>query len=363
MNELPLKELSGQRGNPCISVILSTRLKSFDDKERIKLKLKNALGKVRKKLKDKFDEDLSDNLFRRVSSVCGKIDLRHPHNGVGVYVSGNYSNLIYFPLPVRDRIIIDSSFEIRDIMANLKLLSPYMVLLLNKRKSRLYKGSGVELTEVSDGHFPLEYKDDLLLKKSPPGFPFTEESRVNQARMEKYFRQVDHALKSHLTGNPLVLVGLQKHLYTFKSVSRFVSMVIGELSGNHDRLKSHEIARQVFPIIEAWHKKEERKTIDKAIEAVLSNKAVSGIQEVWTVARQGSGSELIVERDFACKAFLGKGDNELILEDGNRDALTEIPDAIEAVIDELMEQHDVRIHFVENGVLKEYGRIILITRY
>jgi len=359
-----LKELSEQKGYPCISIILSTRLASFDDKEKIQLEVKNGITKVEKELKGKCGEDQIKKLVRKTKSLAERINLNHPGKGVGMFVSQNYNRLIYFPLPVKDKIIIDSSFEVRDVINNLNLLTPYHVLLLSKGNSKLFKGVGVELTEVIDEKFPYKYKEEFQLQRAHPGsFYNDEESKINQSRLERYFRQVDHLLGTYLESSPLILMGVQKYLSTYKGISNYQSLLIGDVAGSYDKHNVRDITQLILPVIEARHEKEEKKIIEMARDAIGENKAVTGIQEVWNVARQGTGNKLVVERDYACMAYLSNPYKELILDRASREDLTEIPDAIEAVIDELMEHHDTQVHFVDNDALKEFGRIVLTTKF
>ena len=227
----------------------------------------------------------------------------------------------------------------------------------------MLKGAGAVLLEVNNGHFPCELKEEFQLQQAYPGAPNPEESKINQSRLENYFRQINHSLEGFLKENPLVLLGVQKYLSTYKDICRFSPVIIGEVTGNFDKHSPHEIAKLVWPVVEAWHKKKENMKLDMVKDAVYKNKAVSGIQEVWDVVRLGTGNELIVERDYACKAYLRNPHHNLVLAREPWETLVEIPDAIEAVIDELMEQHDTEIHFVDNGVLKDYGRIVLTTKY
>lgn len=361
-NEL-LKEFLKQRSTPCVSLIISTGIRSFTDKNKILKKINKMIEECEEEIEEKYPAEISQPLINSLYRLIGQVDLDHLQKGVGLFFSQNYTRLLYFELPVVDKIIIGNSFVMRDLVANLNVLSRYNVLLLTRKRARLFKGMGPELREILDAHFPHEYKEEFQLeKKHPAPFYREEESKLNQARLEDFFREIDHLLKDYLQNNPLILLGVEKELHAFREITSNKDLVIGEIKGNYDKNSIYALEKLVEPVLSEYRQNEDSKVVEMAREAIYRQKAVSGIQEVWNMVNQGIGSELIVETDFVTKAFLHSPSAEFILEDGQTEEMSEIPDAVDSVIEKLLQQHGTQIHFVKDGALKDYGRIVLITK-
>ena len=91
------------------------------------------------------------------------------------------------------------------------------------------------------------------------------------------------------------------------------------------------------------------------------NLGVDGINNIWQAVKEGRGRKLVIEKDFTREAFLQTGENRLLFKEpiGAHKVVTDIiDDIIETMIDKGGE-----VFFTDNGQLKDYGRMILITRY
>ena len=312
----------------------------------------------------KHDEEKTKALLAALSSLADQVGWIHARKGVGLFVCPGFEKLVHFPFEVNDKVIVNDAFELRDVIANVNKLDAYRVLLLSKGQSRLFNGSGVELTEVVDERFPDEYEEEFQVEKAHPGsFYNGEESKINQARVTDFFRKLDSKLGEYPVKLPVILIGVEKFLSTFRNISHHSSRIIGEVTGNYDRQGVQEIVSLVWPVMEAYLEKERQATVEAAKNAIHQGKAVSGIQEVWDVARQGIGSKLLVERDFVCKAYIGGEYDQLVLDGAGNDQYREVPDAVEAVMDTIMDFDDTQITIVDHDQLKDYGRIMLTTKY
>lgn len=380
MKESDLKELLAVKGEPCISVILSTELKSFDDKEKIQLQFKKTLIEVDMLLNEKFKASVVKELMNPIKDIVRKIDLRTVQKGVGIFVKEGFSRLVEFPFPVTERITINDSFQLREILVNLDKMIPYRVLVLTKNDTRGFKGRGLALEEFIDDTFPKKYEEEFQFQPASPYASHREQhanvvdrkaaahagtsherSKIEQARLEEFFRNLDQQLSGYINIEPVVLLGVESYLSTFKNCTRYKNQIAGEIHGSHNRLALSEIESMVWPVMEQYQKKALQKMQKTAETAVFERKAVSGIQEVWDIAQKGVGDSLFVERDYRCRAYTNSF-NEIVLKASEEDGYIEIPDAVEAIIDTTL-QKSGNVHFVENDSLKDYDRIILTTRY
>lgn len=364
-----LKELLGHKADPCLTVILDTNQESFADKEKIEIHLKKALKQAENELKGRKDNGSADRMIKELNAMAGKIDLNSNQKGIGIYISPDLIKLVSFPFQVKTRTVVDTSFDIKDVISNVNKLIDYKVLLLSKGNTRFFKGSGSGLEEVHDENFPNEYEEQFqfpTIRPARPGQQFysNEQSKVNQNRLEDFLRSMDRDLKDYLgRDEPLVVVGVDKMLSTFKSLSEHASNIKGSVEGNYDWQTPAEIADKAWPVIQEYQQEEANEALAAAKDKLYTERAVSGIQAVWEIIHLERGETLFIERDFNQKAFTDEFRTRIVLDKPVGDATIEVRDAVEEAIEHLVQQQGTHVYMVENGELKDHGSVILTTRY
>jgi len=255
-----LNELAKQQGSPMLSIIISTNMKSFSEKGKIKLKLKNGISLAEKELKQKFGEENTKKLIRSANSLTKQINLDHVEKGIGIYVSPGFEKLVSFPFAVQDKVVVDNFFEISDIHDNLDQMVEYSVMLMSRHMVRLFKGLGNKIEEVEDSNFPFLFEDQFQVARTSPHSLYNmEESEIDQARLDNYYRKVEKLLSTYTKENPVIIMGGIKSMSDFRTVRKNKYKVLAEISGNFDKFKVHEVSHLILPEIEKYI--EERKAL------------------------------------------------------------------------------------------------------
>ncbi len=258
LDKSTLQKLDAQTGDPCITIVIGTDVKSFADKEQIELKIKNAIKEISEELRENYDETKSKKLINKVKTLAQKIDLNRSYTGVGLYVTESFQELVSFPFPVSESIHVSNSFGVSEILDSYEKMIRYYVLALSKNETRLFRGAGNSVLEINDHNFPLRMEDEFQVsRKAPHSFYNDEESKVDQARMKSYFRKVEEQLGKYLKSEPLILLGVKENLSDFKSVSQYTDQIIAKLHGNFDRHSIRDIEQLVWPELESYLKEQQ----------------------------------------------------------------------------------------------------------
>lgn len=251
-----LKELRQQEAEPMLSIVVSTQVKSFAEKGKLKLKLKNGINEAARELKLNYDEETARKIINSTKSLAKKINLNHLENGIGLYVAPGFEKLISFPFSVEDKVVVDAAFEVSDIQETLDKMLEYSVVLLSRRMARLFTGSGNRVEEIENEHFPFYFENQFQVHRTAPhSFYNMEESDIDQARLDNYYRKIEQLIHPHVTGKPIILMGTIKSLGDFNSVSKSKHLILAELTGNFDKFKAHEVAAMVWPKVEKYIEK------------------------------------------------------------------------------------------------------------
>ena len=364
MKEIILRELSRQKAVPCVSVLISTEKKSFGEK----INFENEVTAIEKELKTKINPELAQKFTASINDLLIGADIRLLQHGIGIFINPVYSKLVYFSFPVKPKIVVNSNFELREVIADQNKLAPYYALLVCKDVTRLFQGSGPELVEVLNDDFPILH-DKIMAQEHIESWRYfkASEPKTSLEKLDVYFKKIDSIAGKYIESFPLVLMGTDKYIRGFSANTRFKYLIVGEKTGSYNKHTIFTLSQLVWPVVQNFQEKDLIKSLDNARKLLNMNKGVSGIQDTWDIAKIGIGKELFVEEDFICSGFIknnGDGSNgQLVLTNDNNSDYVEIKDAVEVVMETLLNTHGTKIHLVENDTLKDAGRIILTTKY
>lgn len=367
-----LLTLQKQDGNICITIILPTH-RLFSDRKVDKFEMEKAVENATKLLDYKYSSKDTKPLINTLQEMAKSIDYVHNLDGVGLYVSDQVSMVVKFPFTVKEKVIVDNNFEIRDVLYKTNLSQPYYALMLTEKKVRLFEGCLDQLTEIRGKHFPYEFYDDHEYNtpsrgSSNIGNPQMrsfehDKSTMEAIRLKDYFRNADEYLGDYMVENiPLIISGTDKDISWFESVTDFNKQIVGKISGSYDNTNLSDYGKKCWTSFETYLKSKVDEFIDQYSNKVGSGLAVSGIQEIWTAALEGRGLNLIVEKDYKVPGFT-MPDNEYFLTlKPPKEKHNTMPDAVDEIIETILEKGG-NVIFAENGQLGEFGHMVLITRY
>jgi len=311
-------------------------------------------------------------LIRSMDELFGSIDFMRNMEGIGLYVSPNIKLAVKFPFPVKEKVMVDDNFEIRDLLYKINYAVPYYVLMLAEKGGRLFEGRWKDLAEIKDNNWPMEYKDDYVYEKpvrssSYAGYSHVKDyekdkSELESIRFKDFFHKVDEALHAYLVDNSsLILLGSEKELAWFEDVSKHKKGIRGKIQGSYIHSNSELLAQITWPVMHGYLEDERQQLIKEFSEKIGARLAVSGIQEIWEAAGAGRAFKLLVEKDFRCPGFVVENVPHLYLRPPQKPHKI-LADAVDELIETVLEKGG-HVYFTGNDTLKDYGHVALITRY
>jgi hypothetical protein len=156
-------------------------------------------------------------------------------------------------------------------------------------------------------------------------------------------------------------LGAEKQLAMFENVSTQKNSLAEKINGSYTHFNIKQLSDLVSPVIFGYLQNERAKLFEEFKVKVGQRLATSGIEDIWNIAREGKAFKLIVEKDYHCPGFLDVNTNRFSLRPpaGTHIALT---DAVDDLMELVFEKGGM-VFFVDNGLLKDYHRMVLITRY
>ena len=122
---------------PAVSVFMP-----FDPKMGLKKELTHSLkvaaDKVERELLESYPDEMAMLITEKLRGIIQKLDFNTHKKSIAIYVSPVFEKVLYLDIAVEEKIMINESFEIRDLVYSKKQLHKYLVLLLSGKESRIY---------------------------------------------------------------------------------------------------------------------------------------------------------------------------------------------------------------------------------
>jgi hypothetical protein len=346
---------------PGVSIIMPfhTRLGLVNE---LNFSLKIAVEKVSRELSLSYPPDICSLMAHKLQRIIKSLLPDKTRKSVAIFASPVFEKVLYLDVSVEEKIIIDESFEIRDLLYCKQLVNKFLVLELDGKQGKLslYDGRRFAPVQTSKPTSVYAYLNEVPERVSN----FEDASARRQVIMEKYLRQLDEVLGDvlqfyHL---PVLVVGPARLIGHFSEIThngRAIASYIHPQAGNDSLL---EIDRILQPHIQNFKTGQVQQLLHTLEESTSRQRLATGIHEVWRQASKRNAKLLVVESNFMYAAVRGSTEDEIEkpVEPVNKLAL--VIDAVDDVI-EMVLKAGGEIRFVDKDVLEKYDRIALVQYY
>jgi hypothetical protein len=346
---------------PAISIIMPFEPKMSLKKE-LNAALKKAAGKVEKELVDNYPPELARLLVQKLQNIIKGLNFNTHKKSIAIYVSPVFEKVLYLDISVEEKIIVDESFEIRDLVYSKKQLHKYLVLLLSNKVSRIYLGNTDTFVRiVADTPESVKaYVNDAPERVAN----FSDPSARKEMLMDKFLLHIDNALDIILNAYrfPLFVIGTEKIAGHFKKLSKHTGSVVEYIHGNYEEASMEELKKVLDPHITNWKKVMQKDILNQLEEAAGKKKLEFGIKNVWREAMGHKGRLLVVEKDYSYAAQHGSKPGIIYKTAEPFNKFSYIKDAVDDIIEKVLESGG-DVEFVDKDVLRDYHHIALVKHF
>ena len=353
--------LEATRYFPSISLIMPFESKINLETEMAH-KLKVASDRIENELEKNFPEDQVKPVLKKFRQVISELKLEPDKKTVAIFVSPLIQKVYYLDQPIEEKIIIDDSFEVRDLIYSKKNINRYVLAILSGRETKVFLNNGGEFIPLAlnvPDHVEA-YRNDMNEKTAN----FSDQQEQKEIVFDKFLRHTDNGLAAILQelGLPVFIMGTDKTIGHFKTITHNVKSVIAYIPGNYEETAFPELHKILEPYIAEWKIIKQLRLLKMVDEAMSQKKLAVGIKEVWKAASEKRGRLLVVEKNFVYPAQHGANPDVIYGYDETINSAFYIKDAVDDVIQKVLSSGG-DVEFVEEGVLQEYLKIVLIEYY
>jgi hypothetical protein len=181
--------------------------------------------------------------------------------------------------------------------------------------------------------------------------------------LHKFLHHIDNRLDIILKAYnlPLFVLGTEKVLGHFKTITRHGAAVIDYVPGNFEELTPDQLKKKLEPYLSDWHKVMQKNLMNKLEDAAGRKKLAIGINNVWREAMHRKGHLLAVEKNFMYPAE-HIPDDEIQMAVPPYHQFSYVKDAVDDIIEKVLENGG-DVEFVDEDVLKNYQHIAMVQHY
>jgi Bacterial archaeo-eukaryotic release factor family 3 len=346
---------------PAVSVIMPFEPKMILKAELVH-SLKTAAARVEKELKENYNSELSSLVMHKLRRILGELNFGTHKKSIAIFVSPVFEKILYLDIPVEEKIIVDESFEIRDLVYSKKQLHKYLVLHVGSKESRMYLGNSGSFVRIISNtpEAAAPYINDAPERVAN----FSDMAERKEVLLDKFLRHIDNTLDIilHAYHLPLFVMGSERTLGHFKKLTKHKAAVVEYIKGNYEEATLEELKTLLQPHIADWKKVQHKDLLNQLEEAAGNNKLAMGMRDVWKQAVNQKGKLLLVEKDFMYAAQHGGSEDIIYKATEPYSKFSFIKDAVDDVIEKVLE-YGGDVEFVEKDLLKKYHHIALIKYY
>ncbi|MBZ5856551.1 baeRF3 domain-containing protein [Flavihumibacter profundi] len=346
---------------PCISLIMPFEPKMCLETE-LSYKLDNAADRIERKLKGLYTEERVECVMKSLRFLLKSLDYNTHKKSIAIFISPVFEKVYYLDIPLEEKIVIDDSFEIRDLIYSKKEIHKYLLVVLSNKATKIFLGNTIHFFPVVlnvPNHISA-YINEIPEKVAN----FSDANARKELLLDKFLRHTDNGLSHVLQAYklPLFVMGTEKTVGHFKSISHNTKHVIEYIHGNFEDKSEVELKAIMDPYVTDWKKLLQHNLMKQIDDAMGAGKVAIGIRDVWKDATQKKGRLLIVEKNYMFPAKLVSGDGKFSGYDPATNNAFYIKDAIDDIIEKVLASGG-DVEFVDEGFLSDFKRIVLIDYY
>ena len=354
----------GKKVFPAITITIPISL-NYPEIGNDEEKLISMLNDVGYRMRKLFGNGRADMIMKQIGNLKSHIPALQSAKSLLIYLSPEFSKMIPLPYLVSEKIIVDDSFEIRDLVYSCQKIQNYFLLMISKNQIKTMIGNnnsaylGIKIPGMPNGI------DDVVSQHSLPGKGYTDKKAYKEKNTLKYIHITDKIIEEHVinqTDYPIIVMGEKKIVADFRIESKHKERIIGYIEGNFEHSSIEDIKTQVEIVLNKHQAEKEKKYLQMLEEANNSQHCELGLQNVWRAAAEGKGRILFVEKDYRPNAMVTIDDFSIVPVQDVFGDTEDIQDAVDEIIESILKFHG-EIIFMENGQLSDYDSIALITRY
>jgi hypothetical protein len=328
-------------------------------RDELHSRLKFAIKKTEMAVSKNYNDELANSVIRKLKNIIQNLNFSSFQKSIAIFISPLYEKVLYLDIEVNEKIIIDESFDIRDLIYAKKERQGCMAVVLSEKKTKVFICRDGKLVKIKSNT-----PDHVAIFESEPEGSFYDYPHPKEFLLNRFLKETDRDLTFllNLYALPVFVLGTPKVLGHFRAITKNGKNIFGNIEGCYEESSEVELNAILQLHIGDW-KKLKTKYLLRQLEITGKNSRVdTGIVDVWNCVLQHKARLLIVEKNFIAPWTKKNADEKKVIKPaGSYDNFSCIKDTVDDLVEKvLVDGGDVE--FVDDGVLRDQGGIAVIEQ-
>lgn len=346
---------------PALSIVLPIE-------PRISLKtemahtLKIAADNAERELKRFYPEEQCELVMRKLSALVADLEIPAKKKSIAIYVSPVFAKVVYLDSRAEEKLIVDESFEIRDLLYDAKQAIGFILLVLSGQENRVFIGNRTSLNVLTSNIPQSIYS--YVMDGPERADDFADMTAHKRTAIDHFLRHIDEELGNLINEHhlPVLVLGAERLLGEFKKLSKHTKSVMDYVEGNYENATIAELIGLVKPYLDVWQTRHQNQLLASMGDAAGQHRLATGIHQVWQDAHEGKGQLLIVEKNYRFAAQRGPEPGTIAPVTEPYNHFSYIRDAVDDVMEKVLKSGG-DVEFTDERALEQFGHIALIKYY
>ena len=278
------------------------------------IRLKNLLGRAEEGLVEQgMRAPEAQELLAPAQELLGdEWFWQHQGDGLALFLSPSLRRSYRLPIRFEELVVAGGRFHIKPLLPLLSGDRRFLVLALSQNQIRLLSGTRQAVHEIELEDVPSSLRETAVHREMRvlqfhvgTGRPGGRRQVANfhghgteedPEIVRKYFRRIDAGIREALPDerSPLVLAGVRYLLDLYREVSRYPNLVQEGVTGNPDEIRSKELHRLAWEVLEPRMRREQEEAAARYPELAERRLAISHLDQVVPAAHHGRVETLFV---------------------------------------------------------------------
>jgi len=326
---------------PSVSIFLPFNPK-MKSKSSIAATLQVAVDKVEEKLFDDFSFEMALVVMHKLRAILKDLNFSSHKRSLAIFVSPVFEKVFYLNTELEEKVLVGTSFHIRDLVKSRKELQEYLILKMSDNECRIYANQSGEM-------------ETIFLYRLDKGWNASEVTAQN------FLQRIDNTLHFILESHrlPLFVLANKSLMNHFRGITKHASSIIEFISDENEDPAADDIKHLMAPYLRDWQTIKQKLIASQLRDAIKNCKLSAGMSNVFRMAEKRNSRILLVEEDYAYPSE-NRNNEELIFKATQPySRYSYIKDAVDEVIEKILDR-DGDVEFVSKRMIEKHDHIALV---
>lgn len=338
---------------PSVSIFMPFNPK-MEKKSKLVHSLSKATDKVAGELRLKYPGEMGQLVIQKLNSIIRMLDFTTHKASIAIFVSPVFERVYYLNMELEEKVIVNESLQIGDLLRSKKQAMQFHAVLLNEDESRIYLNDSVSFIRIKHNVLNAESADQ-------PEVSEDEAHKRQHAVIEKSIPRVNHSLDLLLAQDhqPVVVFGKEKQVDQFKESIKTKSTVFEYVIGNFDEYSFNDFKELLSRDYSNWQRIRQKYLIQLLRNAKVNKKLSLGMADVRRVAINRGGRLLLIGRRYQHDSGIWIDDNMENRRTLRYNRFSNVKNLFDEMVEKVLESGG-DVELIDDDLLAEFDQMALI---